>query len=133
MSTPSTTVLKPENPEESSIVVFGAGAVGMAAVFGAAAAKIKTIIVVDILENRLELAKTLGATHSINGKTGTSTFLANVIGTMPLTSPFHEYRCRETSQRAHRRRVRLCCRSHWRSSMHQSGLGGKSDNHKVAR
>lgn len=63
-------VLKPENPEESSIVIFGAGAVGMAAVFGAAAAKIKTIIVVDIVDNRLELAKTLGATHSINGKTG---------------------------------------------------------------
>lgn len=42
----------------------------MAAVFGAAAAKIKTIIVVDIIENRLELAKSLGATHSINGKTG---------------------------------------------------------------
>ncbi|KAK9894435.1 GroES-like protein [Cystobasidium minutum MCA 4210] len=61
-------VLKPENPSESSIVVFGAGAVGMAAVFGAAYAKIKTIIVVDIVENRLELAKTLGATHSINGK-----------------------------------------------------------------
>lgn len=42
----------------------------MAAVFGAAYAKIKTIIVVDLVDNRLELAKTLGATHSINGKTG---------------------------------------------------------------
>lgn len=40
----------------------------MAAIFGAAYAKIKTIIVVDIVDNRLDLAKTLGATHSINGK-----------------------------------------------------------------
>jgi aryl-alcohol dehydrogenase len=63
-------VLKPEKPEESSITVFGAGAVGMSAVFAAAAINIKTIIVVDIVDSRLELAKTLGATHSINGKTG---------------------------------------------------------------
>ena len=74
-------MLKPENPEESSIVIFGAGAVGMAAVFGAAFAKIKTIIVVDIVDNRLELAKTLGATHSINGKTGTHCHLNKVIET----------------------------------------------------
>lgn len=61
-------VLKPQSPEHSSIVIFGAGAVGMAAVFAAAAIKIKTIIIVDLVDNRLELAKSLGATHSINGK-----------------------------------------------------------------
>jgi len=61
-------VLKPESPKESSLVVFGAGAVGMAAVFAAAYVGIKTIVIVDLLDSRLELAKSLGATHSINGK-----------------------------------------------------------------
>lgn len=48
--------------------MFGAGAVGMAAVFAAAYVGIKTIVIVDLLDSRLELAKSLGATHSINGK-----------------------------------------------------------------
>ena len=62
------TVLKPDKPQEASIVIFGAGAVGFAALFAAAAIKIKTIIMIDLLDNRLELAKTLGATHTIPGK-----------------------------------------------------------------
>jgi len=61
-------VLKPDKPQEASIVIFGAGAVGFAALFAAAAIKIKTIIMIDLLDNRLELAKTLGATHTIPGK-----------------------------------------------------------------
>ena len=61
-------VLKPDKPQEASIVIFGAGAVGFAALFAAAAIGIKTIILIDLLESRLELAKTLGATHTIPGK-----------------------------------------------------------------
>lgn len=61
-------VLKPEKPQESSIVIFGAGAVGFAALFAAAAIGIRTIVVIDLLDSRLELAKTLGATHTIPGK-----------------------------------------------------------------
>jgi len=61
-------LLKPQAPEHSSVVIFGAGAVGMSAVFAAAAIKIKTIIIVDLVDDRLELAKSLGATHSFNGK-----------------------------------------------------------------
>ncbi|KXX81036.1 Aryl-alcohol dehydrogenase [Madurella mycetomatis] len=52
----------------SSVAVFGVGSVGMAAVM--AAAKIrgaKTVIAVDLQESRLELAKKLGATHSVVG------------------------------------------------------------------
>lgn len=40
----------------------------MAAVFAAAYVGIKTIVIVDLLDSRLELAKSLGATHSIKGK-----------------------------------------------------------------
>lgn len=53
-------------PAGSTIVIFGAGAVGLSAVMGAVVANCTTIIVVDIKENRLELATELGATHTVN-------------------------------------------------------------------
>lgn len=62
--------LNPSDPSNSAIAIFGAGAVGMAAVFAAAAIKIKTIIAVDLQDSRLELAKSLGATHTVNGRGG---------------------------------------------------------------
>jgi aryl-alcohol dehydrogenase len=54
-------------PAGSDIVIFGAGAVGLSAVMGAVVANCTTIISIDIKENRLALAKELGATHVING------------------------------------------------------------------
>lgn len=51
-----------------SIAVFGCGSVGLSALLAAKAAGCTTIIAVDVHESRLELAKTLGATHTINGK-----------------------------------------------------------------
>lgn len=53
-------------PAGSSIAVFGAGAVGLSAVMGAVVANCTMIIAVDVKENRLALAKELGATHVIN-------------------------------------------------------------------
>jgi aryl-alcohol dehydrogenase len=50
-----------------SIVVFGAGAVGLAAIMGAAVADAATIIAVDLHKHRLDLALELGATHVIDG------------------------------------------------------------------
>lgn len=58
-------VLKP-GPGDS-IVVFGTGAVGMSAILAARVARASTIIAVDINAGRLELARELGATHTING------------------------------------------------------------------
>src|SRR5690606_1076925 len=52
----------------SSFVVTGAGAVGLSAVMAAHVAGATTIIAVDIVPERLELARELGATHTINGK-----------------------------------------------------------------
>lgn len=60
-------VLDPE--ASSSVVIFGTGAVGMAGLLGAVVANASTIIAVDIVESRLEFAKTMGATHTINSKT----------------------------------------------------------------
>ena len=52
----------------SSFVVTGAGAVGLSAVMAAHVAGATTIIAVDVVPERLELALELGATHVINGR-----------------------------------------------------------------
>lgn len=63
------TVLNSLNiPAGSSIAVTGTGAVGLSAIMGAAVAGATTIIAVDIIDSRLEFAKKLGATHTINSK-----------------------------------------------------------------
>ena len=51
-----------------SIVVFGAGAVGLSAIMAAKIAGCEHIIALDIYDNRLELAKKLGATETINSQ-----------------------------------------------------------------
>jgi aryl-alcohol dehydrogenase len=51
----------------SSLVVFGVGAVGLAAVMAGVVAGAATIIAVDLHEHRLTLATELGATHTIAG------------------------------------------------------------------
>ncbi|QXJ23303.1 NAD(P)-dependent alcohol dehydrogenase [Actinomadura graeca] len=50
-----------------SIAVFGAGAVGLAAVMAARLAGAATIIAVDLHAPRLDLARELGATHVLDG------------------------------------------------------------------
>ncbi|WP_203333581.1 NAD(P)-dependent alcohol dehydrogenase [Planococcus beigongshangi] len=63
------TVLNRFKPEfGSSIAVYGSGAVGLSAVMAAKIAGCLNIIAVDIHDSRLELAKELGATHTLNGK-----------------------------------------------------------------
>jgi len=54
-----------------SIAVFGCGGVGLSAIMAAKLSGCLEIIAVDIVDGRLELAKELGATHTINGN-GTS-------------------------------------------------------------
>lgn len=56
------------NPE-SSLVIFGAGSVGLSALLGANIVDCSEIIVVDLDEKRLEKAADLGATTIINPKT----------------------------------------------------------------
>lgn len=59
-------VLKPE--PASSLVIFGAGAVGLAAALAAMAIGVTNIIMVDVNESRLKFAKELGATYVINSR-----------------------------------------------------------------
>jgi S-(hydroxymethyl)glutathione dehydrogenase / alcohol dehydrogenase len=53
----------------STVAVFGAGGVGLAAVQGARIAGARMIIAVDTVESKLATAKELGATHGVNAKT----------------------------------------------------------------
>ena len=52
--------------EGSSIMVIGCGGIGLNAVHAASIAKARTIIAVDRLEAKLEVAKRFGATHTVN-------------------------------------------------------------------
>lgn len=51
-----------------TVAVFGAGGIGLCAIQAAAIVKAARIIAVDIHESKLELATTLGATHTINAR-----------------------------------------------------------------
>jgi alcohol dehydrogenase len=48
----------------ASVAIFGLGGVGLAALLGAKAAGARIIVAVDILPEKLELAKQMGATHT---------------------------------------------------------------------
>jgi aryl-alcohol dehydrogenase len=54
----------------ASIAIFGVGTVGMSAVLGALVCGCTTIIAVDIHADRLEMAKELGASHTVNAGKG---------------------------------------------------------------
>lgn len=53
----------------SSVVVIGVGGVGLNSVQGAHLAGAHPIIAVDVLDGKLDIAKTFGATHVVNSKT----------------------------------------------------------------
>jgi len=70
INTGAGTVLNELRPEVgSSLAVFGTGAVGSAAIMAAKVADCRIIVAVDIHDSRLELARELGATHTINSLT----------------------------------------------------------------
>ncbi|WP_406351480.1 NAD(P)-dependent alcohol dehydrogenase [Streptomyces sp. NBC_01635] len=75
-------VLNELRPEAgTSLVVFGAGAVGSAAVMAAKVAGCTTVVAVDLHDSRLELARRIGATHTINsGSTDVVSELKKITG-----------------------------------------------------
>ena len=63
------TVLNRLKPDfGTSIAIFGCGAVGLSAIMAAKIAGCQQIFAIDIHDNRLELARQLGATDAFNGK-----------------------------------------------------------------
>lgn len=74
-------VAKP-SPDDS-IAVFGLGGVGLSAIMAAKALGVKTIIAVDILPNRLELAKEVGADYTINSREIPADGLVHALRSLP--------------------------------------------------
>lgn len=66
-----TNALRP--PAGSSLAVFGTGAVGLSAIMAARLIGCGTIIAVDLLPQRLELARQLGATHTVHNSSPDAT------------------------------------------------------------
>ncbi|KAJ9119475.1 hypothetical protein QFC24_005708 [Naganishia onofrii] len=56
--------LKPS--PDSSIAIYGLGAVGMSGILASAHLGVSTIIAIDLVPSRLDIALTFGATHAIN-------------------------------------------------------------------
>ncbi len=54
----------------SSIAVFGVGGIGLSAVLAAALVNANPLIAIDVLDHKLEQARALGATHTINARHG---------------------------------------------------------------
>lgn len=52
----------------TSIAIYGCGAVGLSAIMAAKITGCPQIFAIDVHDNRLELARELGATHAFNGK-----------------------------------------------------------------
>ena len=57
-----------------SVVVFGVGGVGLNVVQFAQLAGAHPIVAVDLLDNKLEMAQTRGATHCLNAVDGSPTW-----------------------------------------------------------
>lgn len=53
-----------------SVVIFGAGGVGLCAIQGAVLAGASPIVAIDLFDHKLALAEKFGATHLINSKDG---------------------------------------------------------------
>lgn len=63
-------VLKPSKTE--SVAIFGLGSVGLCALMAAKSLGVETIIAIDIVDEKLALAKALGASSTINSKSGSA-------------------------------------------------------------
>lgn len=63
----------------SSLLVLGGGSVGLSAVLAAAARELRTIIIVEPMAERRDLALQLGATHAINPAEGTLSEMVRAI------------------------------------------------------
>lgn len=84
MQTGAGTILNVLDPKPgAAVAVFGVGAVGLSGIMAANLTAATKIIAIDILDSKLELARQLGATHTIN-----STKVDVVSEIMRLTNGF---------------------------------------------
>jgi alcohol dehydrogenase len=62
------------------VAIFGLGGVGLAALLGAVLAGAQTIVAVDVVEAKLELARELGATHAVRASEGVVEAVREITG-----------------------------------------------------
>ena len=62
------------------VVVFGLGGVGLSALLGAVLAEAGTIVAVDVVAEKLELARELGATHAVAAGPGALAEILEITG-----------------------------------------------------
>lgn len=74
-------------PVGATLVVFGVGAVGLAAIMAARVADAASIVAVDVNAERLDLARELGATHVVDAR-GTSDVTAAIRAILPRGAEF---------------------------------------------
>jgi len=65
---------------DQSVAVFGLGGVGLSALLGAVLSAAGTIVAVDIVADKLELARELGATHTVEGGPGAAAAVREITG-----------------------------------------------------
>ncbi|KAH6990023.1 chaperonin 10-like protein [Ilyonectria destructans] len=58
--------LKPD--KTNTVVIFGVGSVGIAALMAASYLQVKQLVAVDVLDEKLAIAKEFGATHTVNSR-----------------------------------------------------------------
>ncbi|KAJ4328804.1 hypothetical protein N0V84_000814 [Fusarium piperis] len=64
------TVLNALKPDKTqTVVIFGMGSVGIAALMAAAYLQVKLLVAVDVVDEKLANAKEFGATHVVNSRT----------------------------------------------------------------
>ncbi len=85
----------------SSVAVVGIGGVGLNVIQGAVLANATTIIAIDLLDNKLELAKKFGATHTINpGKENFQEKVSSITGGIGVDYSFEVIGTPKTAQMA---------------------------------
>lgn len=98
----------------SSVAVFGLGAVGLAVVQGAKTAGASKIIVVDVNPDKFEMAKKLGATDCINPKEVEGPIEKHIAGTVTKWGVDYTFDC--TGSTAVMRSALECAHRGWGTS-----------------
>lgn len=68
----------PRQTKNDTLVIFGLGAVGFGGLVAGRLAKIHTIICVDLVPSRLEIAKKYGATHTVDARLSSEDVISKI-------------------------------------------------------
>ena len=84
----------------ASVAVIGCGGIGLSAILGAVAAGAEPIIAIDIFDEKLELARSFGATHTVNATDVDPVHSVNVITGEGVEYSFEALGRKETAEQA---------------------------------